>query len=711
MKFNRTTHLLSGAAIAAAALLMPMTSNAKKSAGSDNPFLAPYTNTYEIPPFDRIRTEHYLPALKEGISRHNAEIEAIATQKAAPTFDNTILALDQSGDILNKVSYVFFALSESNNDAAMQAIAKEAYPLLSAHSDEMMMNDALFGRVKTLYDNKASLGLNTAQERLLDKYYKDFVRSGALLNVAQKEQLKELNQELSTLELKFTENILEETNQWTLVVDNEADLAGLPQSSIGVAAEEAAERGLTGKWVFTLHAPSRLPLLTYADNRSLRQRMYEGYTSLASGDNAWNNNAVINQILRLRYRKARLLGFDSFAAYQLDNVMAKTLANAEELLLQLWRPAIAKVKEEVADMQALADARGDHITIEPWDYYYYAEKVKKQKFDISEDEVRPYFELEHVKKGIFLMANKLYGLTFVEMPKAPKYDPDVTVYDVRDRDGKHLAVWMCDYFPRAGKVQGAWMSEFKGSSNVNGHSERPIIFNVGNFTKPTKEQPSLLTIDEVETMFHESGHAPHGMLTTATYPGQAGTNVDRDLVEMPSQICEHWAFQPELLKEYAHHYITGEPIPDALIEKLNQADKFNAGFNTTELVGAALLDLEWHKVVPTHDIDVVSFEDGVAATLSKPAEVQFRYRSPYFKHIFGSAQYAAGYYTYLWSEVLDADAFGLFQERGVFDPATAASFRHNLLEPGDSEDPMVLFERFRGHKPQVDALLRMRGLK
>ena len=583
--------------------------------------------------------------------------------------------------------------------------------MLSAYSDEVSMNDSLFIRVKALYDKKDSLGLNTAQLRLLEKNYKSFVRNGALLSPEQKDSLKEINQQLATLNLNFSTNILKETNKWELVVDNEADLSGLPASSIAVAAEEAEARGMKGKWVFTLHAPSRLPLLTYADKRELREKMYKGYTSLASNDNEFNNDDNINAILKLRTQKARLLGFNSFADYQLDNVMAKTVAAAEDLLMKIWKPAIAKVKEEVADMQAYADKHGDKITIEPWDYYYYAEKVKKEKYNFSEDDVRPYFHVDSVRKGIFTLANKLYGITFTEMPDAPKYHPDVKVYDVKDAEGNHVAVFMTDYFPRDSKRQGAWMSEFKGESNVNGVSERPIIYNVGNFTKPTAETPSLLTIDEVETMFHEFGHGLHGMLTTATYSGQSGTNVDRDFVELPSQINEHWAFEPELLKEYAHHYVTGEVIPDALVQKLVETGKFNQGFATTELAGAALLDIAWHKMALDKDVDVMAFEKSVADNLKMPREVQFRYRSPYFKHIFGSDQYASGYYTYLWAEVLDADGYELFKERGIFDPATAKSYLENILQPGDSEDPMTLFIRFRGQAPTVDALLENRGLK
>lgn len=701
--------LLSVTALAAVGIISLSAANMKKA--TKNPFMEKYTTEYQIPPFEKIKFADYLPAIEAGIAQNNNEIEAIIKNKALPTFDNTILPMDTGGELLNKVSFVFSALTESNSSPEMEQIAAKAYPMLSAHSDAITMNDALFQRVKKVYDKRATLGLNTAQMRLLEKTYKNFVRNGALLNPADKEALKKINQELATLNLNFGTNILKETNQWQLVVDKKSDLSGLPESSIAVAAEEAKARGQEGKWIFTLHAPSRLPFLTYADNRDLREKMYKGYTSLASNDNAFNNSANINRIIKLRTEKAKLLGFDNFAAYQMDNVMAKNITNAENLLYQIWGPAKAKVKEEVADMQEYANKHGQNITIEPWDYYYYADKVKTEKFNFNEDAVRPYFQLDSVRNGIFYMAKKLYGITFTELPNAPKYHPDVKVYDVKDANGKHIAVFMSDYFPRSSKRQGAWMSEFKGSSNVGGKVERPIIFNVGNFSKPTANTPSLLTLDEVETMFHEFGHALHGMLSTAAYPGQSGTNVDRDFVELPSQIHEHWALEPELLKVYAKHYKTGEVIPDSLIEKLNTTSKFNQGFATTELVGAALLDIEWHKRNDGKDVNVADFEKQVAQKLGLPKEIQFRYRSPYFNHIFGSDQYAAGYYTYLWAEVLDADGYELFKEKGVFDPATAKSFKENILEKGDSEDPMTLYINFRGQKPTPDALLRNRGLK
>lgn len=675
-----------------------------------NPFLVEYATEFEIPPFDQIKTEHYLPALVAGIEEQNREIEAIVNNPEEPTFENTILALDNSGQTINKVAYVFFALTESMSSPELQKVDEEFTPLLTKHSDEISMNDKLFERIKKVYDGRANHNYTTAQLRLIEDKYKSFTRNGALLDAEKKEELKNLNTELANLYLQFNKNLLSATNAFELVVEDPIKLLGLPASSIAVAAEEAKIRGKEGKWVFTLHAPSRLPLLQYAQNRELRQQMYEGYINLATeGEN--DNRPIINRIMQVRTKKAALLGFDNYAAYMTDKVMAKTPQAAKELLMKIWEPAIKKVEEEVAEMQSVVKEEGFDFEIAPWDYYYYAEKVRQKKYALDEDEVRQYFAVDNVVKGIFAMAERLYGITFRELPDAPKYHPEVKVYEVLDRDGKHVSVFMTDYFPRESKRQGAWMSEFKGSYiDENGNSIRPIIYNVGNFTKPTAETPSLLTLDEVETAFHEFGHGLHGMLTRAQYRGQAGTNVDRDFVELPSQIHEHWALAPELLQVYALHYQTGEVMSAELIKKLQDASTHNQGFATTELAGAALLDLYWNSTNFDGDVDVAEFEAKVAQELNMPEEVQFRYRSTYFKHIFGSDGYAAGYYTYLWAEVLDADGFELFEQNGIFDPATAKSFLENILEPGGSEDPMKLYIQFRGQEPNPDALLRNRGL-
>ncbi|MDE6808727.1 MAG: M3 family metallopeptidase [Muribaculaceae bacterium] len=677
-----------------------------------NPFFTEYSTPYEIPPFEQITADDYLPALRAGIVQHNAEIDSIVNNPDTPTFENTILAMEKAGNLINKVSIVFFALTESDSSDELVAVAEEFEPMLSQHSDSVSMNPALFARVKYLYDNLDSLNLDTPRRRAVEKRYQSFTRNGALLNDEDKARLMEINTQLTGLYQQYNKNLLSATNEFQIVVDDESRLGGLPQSNIDVAAEEAANAGMPGKWLFTLHAPSRLPVLQYADDRELRREMYEGYTSLAS-EGKYDNGPVINKILHLRAQKAKLLGYDTFGDYMTANVMAGSVKNAEDLLMQIWKPAVAKVQEEVAEMQAVVDAENGGFTIEPYDYYYYAEKVRKQKYDLDENEVRQYFAVDSVRKGIFTMAKRLYGVNFTEMPDAPKYNPEVKVYDVTDNDGNHVAVFMTDYFPRASKRQGAWMSEFKGAYvDEDGTDVRPIIFNVGNFSRPVGDTPALLTLDEVETMFHEFGHGLHGMLTRVALRSQAGTNVDRDFVELPSQIHEHWALEPELLKEYARSYKTGEVIPDALIEKLNAASTHNMGFTTTELAGAALLDLQYGKLTPAEgdSIDVKAFENEVSAKLGKPAQVQYRYRSPYFKHVFGSDGYASGYYTYLWAEVLDTDGFELFREKGVFDPETAQSFKKNVLEAGGSEDPMILYRRFRGQDPTPAALLRNRGL-
>lgn len=682
------------------------------AAERNNPFLEPYNTPYNIPPFDRITTADYMPALEEGLKIYRGEIDAIANQKATPTFDNTILAMEKSGELTTRVMGVLMSLSEADSNPELQKVADEAMLLYGSTVDNVMMNDKLFERVKYLYDNRAKLGLSGPRLRAVEKSYRDFTRNGALLSAADKEELKKLNNRLTELYSKFNSNLLKATNAYQLVVDDPAMLSGLPQSTIALAADEAKQRGLDGKWVFTLHAPSRLPVLQFADNRDLRRQIYEAYTTQASSGE-YNNYPVIGEIVKTRAAKAKLLGYPDYAAYMTANVMAKTPENAENLLMQIWRPAIKRVDKEVAEMQTLADDLGDKITIEPWDYYYYAEKVRRKKYALDEDEVKGYFEIDSVAKGIFAMAERLYGIHFTPIPNAPKYHPDVKVYDVTDDKGEHVAVFMTDYFSRPSKRQGAWMESLQGSFiDPDGKSQRPIVYNVANFAKPTPGSPSLLSMDDVETMFHEFGHGLHGMLTRAALRSQSGTNVDRDYVELPSQIHEHWAFEPALLKEYAHHYKTGAVIPDSLIAKIEASSTHNQGFTTTELAGAALLDLAWGHLNPAdgETVDVEAFEAQVAQKLGMPRQVKYRYRSPYFKHVFGSDGYASGYYTYLWAEVLDTDGFELFREKGVFDPATAKLFRENVLEMGGSEDPMVLYVKFRGHEPSVKALLRNRGL-
>ncbi len=675
----------------------------------ENPFMKAYDTPYDIPPFDKIQISDYEPAFDAGIAEAKASIDSITANADAPTFDNTILALDNLSPTLDRVVSVMFALAEADASPELAAVNEKLMPKYTAFTDEMMMNQALFDRVKTLYENIDTINQPLDERRAITDTYTQFVRRGALLSPEKQAELKEVNGKLTDLYLKYNKNLLNSNNTFEIVVENEADLAGLPKNTVDNAAAEAKERGKEGKWVFTLHAPSRLAVLQYADNRDLREKMWKGYTTNAtSGDN--DNRPVINQILKERAKKAALLGYKDFASYMTADKMAKTPEAAEELLMKIFVPAKAKVAEEVKTMQELSNSLGNDFEIAPWDYYYFAEKVRQRDFALNEAEIRPYFAVDSVRKGIFAMANRLYGLTFEEMPDAPKYHPDVKVYDVKDENGQHLAVFMTDYFTRPSKRQGAWMEELKTSwVNPDGSVERPIIYNVGNFAPPTEDAPALLTIDDVQTMFHEFGHGLHGMLSRVRLKSQSGTSVDRDFVEFPSQFHEHWAFDPEMLKVYAHHYQTGELIPDSLVQKINAASKHNMGFMTTELAGAALLDLKWGHLNPENDVDVDQFEKKVADELGMPSQLTFRYRSPYFKHIFGDDGYASGYYTYLWAEVFDADAYQLFCEKGVFNPELASKMKH-VLESGSSEDPMVLYESFSGRKPSADALLHQRGL-
>ena len=693
-------------AMATAAILA-----APQLSARENPFLQPYTTKYEIAPYEQIRVEDFIPALRAGIAEQEQNILNIVRNRAVPDFDNTILPLENVSPILDRVAAVYYLYDNALSTPEFAAIADEALPLLNEASNAINLNPELFARIKAVYDSRDKLGLDPVQKRLVEKYYRRFAQQGADLTPEKKAELIKVNEQLSQLFQKYNKNLLGATNAFYVTVTDPKELAGLPESSIATAKAEAEARGIKDGWVFTLHAPSRLPVLQSADSRELRKKIYEGYTHLASSGE-FDNRPVIKQIVKLRAQKAKIMGFDNFAQMMTSRVMAGTPEAAEELLLKVMEPAVKRSHEEVADMQAYVDAHGGGFKIAPWDYYYYADKVKQQKYGFDEAEVRPYFTKDNVLKALFEASEKLWGIKLVEMPDAPKYMEDVKVYDVQDaKTGEHIAVWMCDYFPRATKRQGAWMEQLQAAGLYgDGTMKRPIVYNVGNFTPPTAGTPSLLTIDEVETTFHEFGHALQSMLSRAKYKGLAGTDVDRDYVEMCSQMNEHWAFAPELLKKYARHYKTGKAIPQKLIDKINATRTFNQGFVTTELAGAALLDLNWGKT-DGKGVDVEQFEADVAEEIGMPEEITFRYRSPYFKHIFGDDGYASGYYTYLWSQVLEADAWELFKEKGIFDKATAESFKKNILETGDTEDAMVLFERFRGHKPDFRALLRLRGFE
>lgn len=676
-----------------------------------NPFLSGYDTPLGVPPFEQIENEHYLQAFEEGINRHNVEIQAIIDNPEAPTFANTVAALDLSGRMLSDVSLVFFSVLEAESNDTLQQIAEKASVMLSSHSDDMLMNEALFERIKQVYDNKDKESLNVEQQSLLERYYKNFVRAGALLTDEQKAQLRDINSELATLGLQYSNNVLAENNAFELVIEDKADLAGLPESVVTAAAEAATAAGYEGKWLFNLSAPSRVPFLQYADNRDLREKLYTAYIMRGDNDNANDNKEIVKRMLTLRLEKARLLGFDTYAAFALDDRMAKTDSAANALMMNVWKYAVPRAKEEIADMQRIIDREGGNFKLAPWDWAYYAEKVRQEKYAVNEDELKPYFSVDNVREGAFMVAQKLYGITFKERTDLPVYHPDVRTFEVFDAEGKHLAVFYCDYFPRASKRSGAWMSNFREAyTTADGTDVRPIVYNVCNFTKPTADEPSLLSIEEVETLFHEFGHALHGMLTRMHYPSVSGTNVARDFVELPSQINEHWATHPEVLKLYARHYKTGEVIPDSLIEKIERSSKFNQGFATTEFLAAAILDMRLHELTDYSNFDVRAFEKELATEIGLPAEICYRYRSTHFTHIF-SNDYCAGYYSYLWAEVLDADAFDAFVEHGIFDKATADAFRTNILEKGSSEEPMTLYVRFRGAQPNPDALLRGRGLK
>ena len=678
------------------------------NAKHDNPVLADSALPFSAPEFAKYQSTDYEAAFMEGLAEQRAEIDAIVANPDAPTFDNTIAALERSGKKLAKVSGVFYNLNETEADDVMRETEKKLSPILTEHSAYMTMNEALFSRVKALYDTKASLGLTREQEMVLDKYYRMFVKGGALLDAEKKAQLMEIDKQLSLASIEFGENALAETNAFELVITDEKDLAGLPQSSINAAREAAQAAGKEG-WLFTLHKPSWIPFLQYADNRELRKQMYLGYINRGDNNNENDNKAVIARILKLRQQKAQLFGYETFAQYQLEDKMAKTPEAAYNLLMTIWNAALPKAKAEAAELQKMMDAEGKGEKLEAWDWWYYTEKLREAKYALSESELRPYFSLDNVRKGAFMVSEKLFGMKFQPIEGLDVYHPEVETFEVLDADGSHLALFYTDYFPRATKRAGAWMNNIVDASNIDGENQRPMIVNVGNFTRPTGDTPSLLTIDETRTLFHELGHALHGFLTQTKYPSVSGTSVARDFVELPSQIMEHWAIEPEVMKMYALHYETGEPITDELIAKMQATLSFNSGFETVELVGAALLDMEYHMLTDYTDFEANAFEKSVADKIGLIPQIAFRYRSPYFNHVF-SGGYAVGYYSYLWAEVLDADGFEAFKEKGIFDEATGRSFRKNILEMGGSEEPMTLYKRFRGAEPNPEALLRNRGL-
>ena len=674
----------------------------------NNPFFQAWDTPYAIPPFEKIKNEHYVPAFEEGIKQQEEEIAAIVNQKESPTFANTVEALEYSGDLLQRVSGVFFNILQTNSSDEMQQIAEEITPKLTAHEDNINLNKGLFERIKTVYENRDKENLTPEQMRLLAETYKNFVRGGANLPEDKQELFRQVNKELALLTLKFEKNVLDATNAYQLVIDKEADLAGLPASLITAAAELGNENDSTkGKWVFVLQNPSLLPFLEYADNRAKREEIWRAYSSRCKGGQ-FDNTENIQKILQLRLQRAQLLGFKTHADFVLDDRMAKTPAAAYDLLLKVWNPALQKAKEELVMYQAKAGK----AKIEPWDWRYYTEKIRKEKYDLDQDSVRPYFSLDGVRDGVFMVCEKLYGLTFKLNKNLPTYDPSAYAYEVIDK-GEVIGILYLDYYTRTSKVSGAWMTEFRGQHKTKeGKRVIPIISVVLNNPNPTANMPSLLNFDETETFFHEMGHALHGLLSDCQYMSLAGTNVPRDFVELPSQVMENWASHPEVMKMYAKHYKTGEIIPNALIERIEKSNTYGQGFINTELIAASLLDMDYHTLTVADNINPLVFEEETMKKYGLISEIISRYKSPYFKHIFTSPMgYSAGYYSYTWSAVLDADAFEAFKENGLFDPKTALSFRKNILERGNTDDLMKLYLIFRGKEPSSDPLLRNRGLK
>ncbi|WP_199610115.1 M3 family metallopeptidase [Flocculibacter collagenilyticus] len=674
-----------------------------------NPFFSDYQTPYGIPPFEKIKLAHYKPAFMKGIAEHKAEIEQIANNTAPATFENTIVAMERAGQLLSKVEYVFYNLTSANTSDEMQALSKEMSPLLSSHSDDINLNAKLFARVKSVYDNQERLNLNTAQAKLLKDNYISFTRNGANLNDTQKTTLRSLNEQLSKLSIEFGENALKEVQNFKLVIDKKEDLAGLSDSVIAAAADTAKKQGLEGKWVFTTSRPSFTPFVTYADNRELRQQMFEAYTNVANNDNEFDNKEIVAKMAALRAEKAQLLGYKTHAHYVLEERTAKTPENAYALLNKVWPAAIARAKAEVKDMQALANKQGDNITIAAWDHWYYAEKIRKAKYDLDEELTRPYFSLEATLDGVFYTVNQLFGLTVKERHDLPKYHDDVRTFEVFDKDGSLLGIFLTDHYVRDSKRAGAWMNAYRKQHKVDGKNIKPIIVNVLNYPRPTADQPSLLTFDQASTLFHEFGHALHGLLSDGVYESQTGTAVPRDFVEYPSQVMENWMTEPQVLAKFAKHYQTGEVIPQAMIEKIQAAAQFNQGFGTTEYLAAAYLDLYWHTLETTDLKDTAQFEKAAMAELGLIDEIAPRYRSTYFRHIF-SGGYSAGYYSYIWSEQFDADTYDAFKENGIFDQKTAQSFRDNILSQGGTDDALTLFKKFRGRDAKVEPLLKKKGL-
>jgi peptidyl-dipeptidase Dcp len=675
------------------------------SPNDGNPFFSEYQTQFGIPPFELIQPDHYIPAIEKGMTEQKMEVQEIISNKQEPTFENTVVALDNSGQLLSKVLYVFYNQVGANTNDSLQAVQMEVSPKLSAHRDEISLNPDLFKRVKAVYERQSEFDLSTEEKFILENLYKEFIRGGAGLTDEKKEELKNINQQLSKLQVQFNQNLLAETNDFKLVIEDEMDLAGLPESVIAAGASDAKAAGLEGKWVYTTHRPSMYPFLTYAENRDLREKLYLAYINRANNNNDKDNKAIVAEVIQLRAKRAQLLGYETHAALTLEPRMAGHPDKAMELLNELWDAALPMAKKEAAMMQEMIDNEGGDFKLASWDWWYYAEKIRVAKYNLDDNEVRPYFELNNVKEGVFWTSQKLYGITFTKLENVPLPHPDAEAFEVNEADGTHIGVLFMDYHPRESKRGGAWCGSYRDHRMLNGEKITPLVTVVCNFTKPTEDTPSLLSMEEVSTLFHEFGHALDGLFAQTSY---SSNYIAWDFVELPSQIMEHWVTEPEVLKQYARHYQTGEVIPDELVQKLDAASKFNQGFVTVEYLAASLLDLAYHTLDEPKDIDVASFEADYLNSIGLIPEIVSRYRTTYFAHIIGG--YDAGYYSYIWAGVLDNDAFDAFKENGIFDQATANSFRKNVLEKNGIEDAMKMFVDFRGREPIKEPLLRSRGL-
>jgi len=692
-----------------AVVLLGVSATAQQSGSRDmtNPFFSEFSTPFQTPPFSLIKNEHFMPAFIEGMKAQRAEIEAIVSNSQPASFENTIVALDRSGELLGKVSSTFFALRSANTTDVIQRIAQDVTPLLTKHRDDINLNEPLFERVKAVYAHREQATLTTEQRKLLDDVYKGFVRGGADLAPVKKDRFRKVNEDLSMLSLKYAENVLQETNAFLLVIDNKEDLAGLPQSVIDAAAEAAVQAKKPGAWVFTTKTPSMIPFLQYATNRDLREQLYTAYIMRGDNNDEYDNKTIAAQIAALRVERSNLLGYKTFADYSLERNMAKTSQTVYEFLDKLWKPALAIAKKERDEMQTLIKSEGATFQLRAWDWWYYAERVRKAKYDLDENELRPYFLMENVRKGVFDLATRLYGIQFVKRADIAVYNDEVEVFEVKEKDGTHIGILYTDYFPRGGKRSGAWCGSFRRQSWKDGAKITPLVYNVGNFSRPTADIPSLLSQDEVATLFHEFGHALDNLLEHTTY---RGLSLPGDFVELPSQIMENWAFEPEVLRSYARHYRTNEVIPQDLIDKIVKSNKFNQGFATVEYLAACYLDMDWHSLTSTKPVETNAFETASLNRIGLIPEIASRYRTTYFQHIF-SGGYSAGYYYYIWAEILDADAFEAFKENGLFDQKTAHAFREYILARGTADDAMKQYERFRGKEPSIEPLLKRRGLE